>query len=434
MSSNRSNPWYFEYQDYIKVKNIFNYTPRDTFDVTVAKDLIRGIKNTREKELILLDTFYDLKKLVQRHDCFYVPGPETCCKYINYWLNKTVRDSEYNVNDKNFNIFDKFMRDDPKIQDSSIDCISRLSYMDNDTFKKTKKLYDLYDYFTKLKESKVPTTLCHNISFLTEKYESVFQECKDKDNNLCDKLTNLKNVIVKDKLVANNICTKEAFDSFILKIDPPREEQKAVTAHAHGRISGETHTTHHVSVPSSHAQGLREQARVERERTSSVPQQQLTAELPRLPLKLPALPALPALPSEPSEPSEPLEESERTGPMGPIGLEPELRLEHPQEHDVYHLSDDERYNFPEEGDPSAGSMQPTFNTETLMERMKIAVSNVFEQVEPAPILGVSGGMGALFLLFKVFIALKIYPYVYNTFKKKISIIIKLCFKFTKRFS
>ncbi|KMZ96104.1 hypothetical protein PVNG_06449 [Plasmodium vivax North Korean] len=56
---------------------------------------------------------------------------------------------------------------------------------------------------------------------------------------------------------------------------------------------------------------------------------------------------------------------------------------------------------------------PNIENDTLEEKGYLrtvteAVSGFMKDVEPAPILGVSGGMGALFLLFKVFIALKIY--------------------------
>ncbi|EDL42651.1 variable surface protein Vir28-related [Plasmodium vivax] len=438
MSRNPPTLWYFNYHDYTEIKNIFDYTPSDIYDVIVANDLIKPISNTTPKELELLKTFNDLKKMILRHPCVIRHGQETCCNYINYWLNKTVRDSEYNVNKQNFNIFDKFMQDDPKIKEGPTTCKSKLSYMDTDTFKKMEKLYDLYDYFTKLKESKVPTTLCHNISDLTEKYESVFKECNGKDNNLCDKLTNLKNVIVKDKLVANNICTKEAFDSFILKIDPPREEQKAVTAPAHRRISGEarppnpvsvsslqvhgrhpgkTHPPKHVSVPSqkahgrhpgekptppsvsgysSPAQGLETQARVESERTSSVPSEQFPLPLPLLPLGQ----------SGPLESSETEETDEYARPKGlPEPELPQVELQeedqvHGLKHDVDTFREVEEDTFLQEGDQPAGSTMPTYDTGTIMGTIKGAVYNVLEAVEPVPVLGVSGGMGALYLLLK----------------------------------
>ncbi|SCA60242.1 Plasmodium vivax Vir protein, putative [Plasmodium vivax] len=133
-------------------------------------------------------------------------GPETCCNYINYWLNKTVRDSEYNVNKQNFNIFDKFMQDDPKIKEGPTTCKSKLSYMDNETFEKMKKLYDLYDYFTELKKRDDLSSLCHNISDIAKMYENVLQECKEKDN-LWYKLTNLRHNQVRQKKYQHNVET-----------------------------------------------------------------------------------------------------------------------------------------------------------------------------------------------------------------------------------
>ncbi|KMZ92856.1 hypothetical protein PVMG_01442, partial [Plasmodium vivax Mauritania I] len=47
--------------------------------------------------------------------------------------------------------------------------------------------------------------------------------------------------------------------------------------------------------------------------------------------------------------------------------------------------------------------------EGIMVSMKNAISGFMNEVEPAPILGVSGGMGALFLLFRVLEILNLHP-------------------------
>ncbi|VVA00316.1 PIR protein, partial [Plasmodium vivax] len=454
----RNPPKYFTYHDYITVKKSFVYDPDGEFNISFVNDIIKRIHNTLEKELLLHKTFYELKKFISRNHSFLEYGKEKCCNYINYWLNKTVRDSEYGVNKEKFKFFDEFMQRDPKASDGPFNCISKLSYMDTDSFQKMKKLYDLYDYFTELKEHEDSSTLCRSISDLAKKYESMMREY-EKDNKLCNMLTNLRGVIERDKLVAKDICEKNTFDSFILKIDPPREEQKEVTAHAyrgisgearppkhssvsspqvhrgisvetrptnpvsaslpqaHGRSPGETHTRPLVTAPSSRvhdrnsvqtptptavsvslsqAKGLERQAGGESERTLSVPQEQFPRPLPLL------------LPQPSLEQSEPLESSEADEYGGPKGLtetESELQQE-PQEqgyrpgYGVYHFSKDGRYISPEEGYPPADSMMPTFNTDSIIGTIKDAVSNVLESVEPVPVLGVSGGMGALYLLFK----------------------------------
>ncbi|KMZ88880.1 hypothetical protein PVBG_06077 [Plasmodium vivax Brazil I] len=227
-----TNPQYIKYQDYYIVKKSFVYTPTDEFNISFVNALIKDIRNTPTKEKLLYKTFYELKKFISRNHSFLEYGKEKCCNYINYWLNKTVRDSEYGVNKEKFKFFDEFMQRDPKASDGPFNCISKLSYMDTDSFQKMKKLYDLYDYFTELKEHEDSSTLCRSISDLAKKYESMMREY-EKDNKLCNMLTNLRGVIERDKLVAKDICEKNTFDSFILKIDPPREEQKELLYHKH---------------------------------------------------------------------------------------------------------------------------------------------------------------------------------------------------------
>ncbi|KMZ96175.1 hypothetical protein PVNG_06348 [Plasmodium vivax North Korean] len=484
-----TKPWYFEYQDYTILKKIFDYKSTENFDVSSANDLIKLIQNTPTKEKKLRETFCKLKKFIQRDDCFYKHDNNKCCNYINYWLNITVRDSEYNVNDKKFYIFDKFMQVDPNIKNGATKCTSRLSYMNKDELEKMEKLYNLYDDFTELKQRDNPSSLCQNISVLAEKYKSMKQEYKE-DHKLCEVLKKLKKVIETDNLVVKNICETNTSNLFYLKIDPPREEQKTVAARAHrgisgealppknasvtspqvhgrppvetrplnpvsvslpqahGRPPGETHTRPLITVPSSsahdrnsvqtptptpvsvslsQAKGLEKQAGGESERTPSVP-------LARLPLELPALPLL----VPPLEPSDPSETDVYANPKGPYRISeqaselqqgrlqehgsrfPPEEPEEPQEQDEHYFSEDEEVTSLEKGDPSTDSIFSTFDTEKIMETIKGAVSDVLESVEPVPVLCVSGGMGALYLLFKVSkIALKLFKlhfYNYNTYK------------------
>ncbi|KNA02399.1 hypothetical protein PVNG_01553 [Plasmodium vivax North Korean] len=227
MAKKPPKPWYFKYKEYSEIKKSFVYKPDSDFNISFVNEIIKLIPNTITKEEELYATFYQLKKFISRNHSFYEYNPDNCCNYINYWLNKTVRDSKYGIDEHNFKYFDDFMQLDPKASDGPFNCISKLSYMDTDTFHKMEKLYELYDYFTELKESDDPSSLCRNISNMAAKYKGMMQECKDKDNNLCDVLKNLKYLIDTDKLVAKNICKTNIFDLFYLKIDTPRKEQKA---------------------------------------------------------------------------------------------------------------------------------------------------------------------------------------------------------------
>ncbi|KMZ76810.1 hypothetical protein PVIIG_05834 [Plasmodium vivax India VII] len=414
---------YFTYNDYRDVKESFVYVPRETIDVSLANYLINSVHNTPDNEKKLRETFYEFKKLVRRHHSFMTYYPEKCCNYINYWLNKTVRESDYRVNEENFNIFEEFMQVDPKIGKNNFNCISRLSYMDNDSFQKMKKLYDLYDYFTELKKKEDLSSLCRNISFLNWKYLNVMKECKRKDDNLCKMLTILKDVISKDELVAKDICTKNTFDSFILKIHAPKKPTVIKKVQVYRKPPGRTPTRSTVSVSSSRAQGLEKPEQVFEEKaqvleeqvpeefkpTLSVPQEEFP-----LPRPLTLLPLGQLEPLRQSETEESSETEEYIGPKGPYGIpESELRQEQLQEHYADPFREDE-------GKPSRDSMLSASSPEKIMETIKGAVSDVLESVEPVPVLCVSGGMGALYLLFKVSkIALKLFKlhfYNYNTYK------------------
>ncbi|KMZ88863.1 hypothetical protein PVBG_06259 [Plasmodium vivax Brazil I] len=457
-----TNPWYFTYEDYSAVKESFDYTPTDEFNISFVNALIKDIRNTPEKELQLYKTFFQLKKLVKRHHSFLVYYREKCCNYINYWLNKTIRDSNYNITKENFKVFYDFKNYDPDDNADLFDCIPKLRYMDNGAFQKMEKLYGLYDEFTILKQKKNNSSLCRNISKIAEKYNRIMQEYKEKDHKLCEVLTNLKKVIEKDELDVKNKCRKDISDLFFLEIDLPHgNEQNAGAAQAHDRISRETSTPTHVSGFSPHTQKLEKQAEGNRERSSSrTPERSVPGQSERSPPGKPGLSessgTRPGILGQPGTLGKP-GLLEQPGPSVPR-LAPELqghlqvqqqgllqeqqqvqRLEHIQRHlperpeqpqeqarhlhaleDELHFSEDEEVTSLEKGDPSTDSIFSTFDTEKIMETIKGAVSDVLESVEPVPVLCVSGGMGALYLLFKVSkIALKLFKlhfYNYNTYK------------------
>ncbi|VVA00079.1 PIR protein [Plasmodium vivax] len=443
----RNPPKYFTYHDYITVKKSFVYDPDGEFNISFVNDIIKRIHNTLEKELLLHKTFYELKKFISRNHSFLEYGKEKCCNYINYWLNKTVRDSEYGVNKEKFKffdefmqrdpkasdverkikgIFDKFMKIDPKAKEDKINCTSKLSYIDTDAFEKMKKLYDLYDDFTELKQTKNQLSLCQNITDLAEKYKSTMQQYKGEDSKLFDALTDLKKIIEKDELDVKNKCRKDISDLFFLEIDLPHgNEQNAGAAQAHDRISRETSTPTHVSGFSPHTQKLEKQAEGDRGRTlSRTPERSAPGQTERSTLGKPG-------PSESSR--QPIPSVRRPAPelrQGQLQVQqqghrpeqghqqalgsrlPPERPEHPQEQQqeqerhLYTSEDADLFSElegdipPEKGDPLADSIFSTFDTEKIMETIKGAVSNVLESVEPVPVLGVSGGMGALYLLFK----------------------------------
>ncbi|KMZ83195.1 hypothetical protein PVBG_06031 [Plasmodium vivax Brazil I] len=336
------------------------------------------------------------------------------CKYISYLIHKEVKNiPELHYNEETFKIFRKFVEDYHKYQrNTKNSCLPNIVYVDDDMYEKLDKLYRLYNKYTEVLTSSVTLVeKCLPYKAFIELYNDYIKYNKPTSLTLNNILTHLESKVSNTIKGIEGICTEYKYPLKKIELHKKPEEN---TQHR---------TTELAPLPS---QALQDEVENQRGRTSTEATQ-LT-----LTSSLPSSPELGTITAESG--IQPGVETDLHSGRGPGLVREQIRETEPQ---GYELHDYRRHGTHVLNETIGKSGYRT--AEAPLEQLKLmgerskypqdglemeqgtmgkitgAITGVLREVEPGPILGVSGGMGALFLLFKVFIALKIYLYVNNTF-------------------
>ncbi|KMZ99011.1 hypothetical protein PVNG_03850 [Plasmodium vivax North Korean] len=348
---------------------------------------------------------YEITGRVSNDGVFTSADPRIPCNYINYLLNKKLRSNDMHKNNSNYDFFKKFVVELYKIKNGKyhdgLVCDIDIKSLDDDTYDKMTKLYELYDMYYKLKSTSVyfVKDRCDTFGLMIKKYNEAIEEYQLKDVELLNKILSINDLTKKLTLPPDDKCPYRIiyFNKPLLYLKK-QEEEKAKKLQEEREL-----------------QQREQQRREEQQREQQQREQPSNGELLGTPsvLRTPdndaisselrageeRLSANPILPRGQQQlKGNKFIDSETTllDPLG--GQKEELEQLDVKSHELenYHVSQTDTSGV-------FGSLQNT-------------ISSFIREVEPAPILGVSGGMGALFLLFKVYMVLKIYSYVYNTFK------------------
>ncbi|KMZ77017.1 hypothetical protein PVIIG_06245 [Plasmodium vivax India VII] len=276
-------------------------------------------------------------------------------------------------------------------------------------------LYNLYDKFTALYPNIKSIPDCKNLSafvFLLNDYVKVINN--NKSIILKNKLNEFINEIKKHKWATNEVCENKLSHVTPLKPDPPVETKVIISPNPGSPLQS-------TSISSSDSQSVSDDERslhtngLESLKTQSPSGKELAKDTMSH--------NGPLLSTETQENSVTLHTTEKvqsrealqpTGLISPRTRKSTLEAEYAQQKEyIGNTFPSKRQPYPAVSVQQGVLEIPNIENDTLEEKGYLrtvtdAVSGFMKDVEPAPILGVSGGMGALFLLFKVFIVLKIY--------------------------
>ncbi|CAI7723128.1 PIR protein [Plasmodium vivax] len=390
MSHTKPNNEIFNYDDYSRVKHLFQSKNVISYDTDILAQIINSINTHEYNKEVLNPVFIELMKYFSRDHAFIKCwGEPECCKYINSWLNmKLIK--PYGLNETIFSIFEQFMKYFHKYKENER-CKNQIYLIEEQKVRNMKNLYELYDKYTDLKER---NQTLYNLLSCTE-YDSLITGYNNFIRNYRNQNTDyLNDVIIKFKTkienfekISKNNCIKKD------EILPPVEERPLPP-------EGDTaKEAVHLSEP--------EGKTISKEQESLELQPQLEAN---------------SLGSDHQSAAGSLtqEEFEKTRTDHILTESPKER-EHSRHfgnsigrelgsNSVYQLGSKPSYELmgqlyvdnpsqlPE--DPSRDISAEQGNKEGYFSTITGTLYGIVQSVEPAPILGVSGGMGALFLLFK----------------------------------
>ncbi|KMZ76571.1 hypothetical protein PVIIG_06309 [Plasmodium vivax India VII] len=403
---------YLDCKCYLKLKNYFDYNGKFKGDDNLLKKIIEYAKTPSKHKVEKNEIFGNIKQRLNGDGVFTVQNPTECCRYINYWLNKEVQEKlNHLYTDSLFNIFEDFVKS-YHIHKNPKKCKTGISYIDSSELQKMKTVYDLYYRYERLLNNirLYNETPCSNLLLMSRTYDDSMRSHAKNDPDLFSRLKNLKKLIDDNNILGKYQCTEQIHflepDSYV----PPQikhsveEKQAQIMPNIPSEPSGESPTLQSLVstgvTRSSEGHELTESSKGKGE--ISLPEVEAMQEGRRLP-----------------ENGSFQEQYELRGYREPSGVTRMLgRLRKPEE--LRHSTDSgysRTLNLPNinilspdtEDHASEVERESRSVPEIFFGTLQNSLSSIVKNVDPVPVVGVSGGMGALFLLFRVLEILNLHP-------------------------
>ncbi|VUZ93024.1 PIR protein [Plasmodium vivax] len=344
---------------------------------------------------------------------FAYSGQKPSCIYVNYWLNNELNKSYYNERKYEFDVFKDFANKFTRVRGRTLDnsCSSYMEDYNEVKWKRIKILYELYDKFEKFMSSKKYNTLqCYEINFLRNIFNEFINNNDGKDDELMDKLIKFKELLKKNPLLIKAKCQNEinhfkSPEQYLHKKNQERE--KAAQEKAAQEKAAQEKAAQEKAAQEKAAQEKAAQAEEERAKQLSKAGEeraQLQTDQKTL-LKIPPNSEQTLTLTDASGIDLLLETQRRTLEIRPSKrhedsegqkfTDPTQFTSKPLRVDQESLEYTEIKNTVLENANMHQSITPgVFGT------LKNTITDVLGEVDPVPVVGVSGGMGALFLLFR----------------------------------
>ncbi|KMZ83992.1 hypothetical protein PVBG_06169 [Plasmodium vivax Brazil I] len=386
---------YFNYDCYTRLSYYFDGINFSETSQKYFNDYIQSFANQRSFVKQNNDLLTYLAKRLGGDGLFIDIGYDICCTYINYLLNYKIENKNngslenYFENFKNFAHYYAEKKHGKSFNQNT--CESYLKPIFNEKKYNTMKiLYKMYYYFNLVKsytQTDNKVGICNNYGLVNKFYRDL-KQIYNTNTDLMEKLNYFGNVIKSSERSYDALCG----NNLLILISPPPVSKPAQETTV---ISGESSSTYVASnlqnpkVSEPHVEG-----------TDSANQQDLliTSQVAESPREVQSKTEL---------------EQEKIATRALPGLSEET-------HHIDHTFDRSNERTEVEINPSGygvfsteggltsihGQLPQTARQEKgLLTNVQDTFFSIVKDVDPAPVLGVSGGMGVLFILFKVFKAL-----------------------------
>ncbi|SCA83709.1 hypothetical protein, conserved [Plasmodium vivax] len=342
---------------------------------------------------------------VHSHEC----NNYICCRHMSYLIQEKISSLNNTIFDRN--IFNKFQNFANKLTQSirTNTCKENFDYLTTDVIDNMRILYKLYEYYNEIRRFNVKdeyqkNRICETLALFVKTFNEIKVDLL-KDDAFYRKLEGLKELMKSEHTwTTDRTCSSNLNSITLKKNDPPSEivpshqtpPQLALKDSLTSEVVQEQKTHLGLQVPSEPEvqSKLDEASRSHNASTSnSVSELRGTLELkdtlrPEGEFKSPL--------------STELNGRLKNVEMGNILQEREPVEIYTHQSLYTHYTPEYRHRDERAEEVLIENLQTSpIDHEGVLETMKNALSSIVKDVEPGPVLGVSGGMGALFLLFKV---------------------------------
>ncbi|SCA59959.1 Plasmodium vivax Vir protein, putative [Plasmodium vivax] len=403
MTTPNSDPNYIVHEYYNDVKRQFKRTENFSHNKEDFEKIIEYI-NVDPNQLKLLDKiFIRLLKILKNYDAFYNDHmKKNYCIFVNFWLNEEVRKIHNLVNNINFNIFHNFVVKFNKDTYNKLEntCYGYINLLKDEVYNRMEILNSLYNLYNDIKPQKgsPDNNVCSTLNLMRHHYENAVDKHKG-DENFFNKLKELKHLIEGNEWASNTTCLARYYIKLPEQNSPQlREETEASKP---SKASPQGSESQHLSRAQDKVLLEGDSVTQESRRPSDTRDVSDTSDLlgshgeeatrhtSGLPYALG--PSMPELQAEP-ENDELFKTTERSA------MRSNEQIFTPPGYDkaytgVMMRNVDGRIT-------ELNSNPHTIPKDGLLDKVQDFFTGTLGQVDPVPVVGVSGGMGALFLLFR----------------------------------
>ncbi|CAG9474502.1 unnamed protein product [Plasmodium vivax] len=342
-----------------------------------------------EKLNTLSDVFTNLQKYLSNGAVFASPdiyNGEGTCKYISYLLCDGILKKKRECDEHTFNYFKDFVYD-YNIKTNSHKCSNKLKYLDDHEYKKMKALYQLYELYDKLKLTYLQEDYrCTTFGQIIANYNDALKKYdnqSDKDYDLIKKLLDLKELTVNTKLPSYEKCQYREYELLKPELYLKRLEEIETKKRQDELQKQQQQELQRLKEQKEHEEALQRQKEQQRGKLDtnellSNGENVLSAAL-----------------------THQIETEQSFGAESARGEGYRVMQEYTRPSSFYSerlRTQKEQLEQPEGGYPEfKDKNMDTSTTSGIRGAIKDTFTTIVENVEPAPILGVSGGMGAFLL-------------------------------------
>ncbi|VUZ93894.1 PIR protein [Plasmodium vivax] len=352
--------------------------------------------------------FLEIISHITKDPVFMEADPRIPCKFVNYLLNYQLRRTEYQYhNISNYDNYKKVLKDfytkrfGRYYPDNA--CVDHIKDIEEVIFKRMEILYQLYNQFDGIKKTNenYDSTACNNLSRLASLFNDTANNHGTQDSELLERLKDLKNLIGNKISSPNyNTCdTKAHFFRLPETSSTVHEKQGQDLTREKGQQESELKSPELLPKAHGTVSLLPENLHVSKE-----------TEVPEV--------IAPSRGQETVTTSRELHHTPGSVSLNPWESEKETRI---SEHRTPYISGNfnglghslvqgprELYTLIEDenGNTEGGINLPGHRRSNAAAKEEgvsgilSSISGVLGGVDPVPVVGVSGGMGALFLLFR----------------------------------
>ncbi|SCA59539.1 VIR protein [Plasmodium vivax] len=401
---NGSHHQYHSYECYKYLSRKLNVPELSEDKKKYLENALKTLGKVQYNEFFKHDIINDLAARIGNDGVFMNSYANTTCNYINYKLNESLRTHYSYKNSIDYSIFKKFAKEFHKEKFNNYNdersCEKYIEHLDDDIYNRMTILYKMYYYYDELKNPykdiyiTSDNKLCDNLSLLI-RYSNHLINNKKINHESIKSIRNLKEIIEKDNInerykkkcdlrLLNGMLTEHPNSNVRIS----REEGSALVSQVTPKTQQHNELEHKTN-DASNEQAPIQQAFKEVAERELAPKREAAREL-----------------TSKGEIARDLSPEEETA-MELASQEQESGIQVKGIHAVMYplisqqVSYDQEVTGRSERRYISNELEaPTSDKEGLLDKMQGFITETLGQVEPAPILGVSGGMGALFLLFK----------------------------------